>query len=320
MQFIKMYLVSAISLATAPAIAAAPADQPYPSKPIRMLTNPPGGAPDFTARLLSQALAGPLGQQVIVENRVSNIGIEAAAKAPGDGYTVLVTGSALWLSPLMREHTPWDPIRDFVPVTLAMSAPTILVVHPSMPVKSLKEFIALAKARPGELNYGSTTTGTIAHIAAELFKSMTDTNIVRVPYKGAGPAMVALVAGEVQTAFATASSVTPHIRANRLRALAVTSLGPSPLAPGLPPVSATVPGYEAVSIIGVFAPARTPPAMIARINTEMVKILRQDDIREKILSTGSEAVGSTPEQLLATIKGEMNRLGKMIKAQGIREE
>ena len=132
--------------------------------------------------------------------------------------------------------------------------------------------------------------------------------------------MVALVAGEVQTAFATASSVTPHIRANRLRALAVTSLGPSPLAPGLPPVSATVPGYEAVSIIGVFAPARTPPAMIARINAEMVKILRQDDIREKILSTGSEAVGSTPEQLLATIKGEMNRLGKMIRAQGIREE
>lgn len=312
---------SLIVLGTALACSTAYAGEaPYPAKPIRMITNPPGGAPDFTARLLSQALAGPLGQQVVVENRVSNIGIETAAKAPGDGYTVLVTGSALWLAPFMRDHTPWDPLRDFAPVTLAISAPTILVVHPSMPVKSVKDLVTIAKARPGELNYGSTTTGTIAHIAAELFKSMTDTNITRVPYKGAGPVMVALVAGEVQTAFATASSVMPHIKSNRLRALAVTSLGPSPLAPGLPPISATIPGYEAASIIGVFAPAKTPPAMIARLSAEMTKVMKQDDIREKVLASGSESVGSSPEQLLATIKGEMNRLGKMIRAQGIREE
>lgn len=308
------------SINTGAALAAVLSDQPYPNKPIRMLTNPPGGAPDFTARLLAQSLSGSLGEQVIVDNRASTIGIEAAAKAPADGYTVLVTGSALWLSPFMRSRTPWDPLMDFVPITLAISAPTILVVHPSLPAKSVRELIALAKAKPGEFNYGSTTTGTTAHIAAELFKSMTHTNISRVPYKGAGQALVALVSGEVQSAFATASSVMPHIKSNRLRALAVTSLGPSPLAPGLPPISATIPGYEIASIIGVFAPAKTPPAMITRLHAEMARILRQEDIREKILSNGSESVGSTPEQLLANVKGEMNRLGKMIKAQGIRQE
>jgi tripartite-type tricarboxylate transporter receptor subunit TctC len=322
MKVVTITVLAVLTLATntGAAVAAATSDQPYPDRPIRMLTNPPGGAPDFTARLLAQSLPGLLGEQVIVDNRASTISIETAAKAPADGYTVLVTGSALWLSPFMRSHTPWDPLKNFEPVTLAISAPTILVVHPSLPVKSVKDLITLAKSKPGALNYGSTTTGTIAHIAAELFKSMTGTNITRVPYKGAGPALIALVSGEVQTAFATASSGMPYIRSNRLRALAVTSLGPSPLAPGLPPVSATVPGYEVLSLIGVFAPAKTPSAIVARLNAEMTRILRQDDIKGKIFSSGSESVGSTPEQLLATVKSEMDRIGKMIKAQGIRQE
>lgn len=294
--------------------------QTYPHKPIRLLTNPPGGAPDFTARVIAQTLSGGLGQQLVVDNRPAVIAIESAARSAADGYTLVVTGSALWLTPFMRSNTTWDPLADFLPVTLAISAPTILVVHPSLPVKSVADLVALARKNPGALNYASTATGTIPHIAAELFKTMTGANIARVPYKGAGPALVAVVSGEVHTAFATTSSVMPHIRAGRLRALAVSSAKPSTLAPGLPTVAASVAGYEAVSIIGIFAPARTPEAIITLLNREFVRVLNQNDVREKFLGMGAESVGSTPAQLTAMVKSEMTRLGKMIKDAGIREQ
>ncbi len=310
----RSFLVGLLSCAS---IACA---QSYPNKPIRVLANPTGGAPDFVARLLAPALSGSLGQQVIVDNRRAAVAIESAAKAPADGYTLVITGSALWLLPFLRDNVPWDPIRDFAPITVATSSPTILVVHPASPAKSVKELIALAKARPGELNYASTATGTLPHIAAELFRAMTGVNLTRVAYKGAGPALIAIAGGEVQTAFATTSSAMPHIKAGRLRGLAVTSAEPSSLVPGLPTVASTVPGYVAVSIIGVFAPARTPELIVKRLNQEIVRVLNTADAREMFFNTGAETVGGSPALLTSTIEAEMRRLGKVIKGAGIREE
>jgi tripartite-type tricarboxylate transporter receptor subunit TctC len=301
-------------------VATAVSAQSYPNKPIRVLANPPGGAPDFVARLVAPALSASLGQQVIVDNRRAAVAIEAAAKAPPDGYTIVITGSALWLLPFLRANVPWNPMRDFSPITVATSAPTILVVHPALAVNSVKDLVELAKAKPGALNYGSTATGTLPHIAAELFKAMTDINVTRVAYKGAGQALIAIAGGEVQTAFATTSSAMPHVRAGRLRALAVTSATPSALVPGLPTVAATVPGYEAVSIIAVFAPARTPEAVVKRLNVELARILNTAEAKERFFNTGVETVGGSPAHLAATVKSEMARLGKVIRAAGIREE
>ncbi len=292
----------------------------YPVKPIHVLVNPVGGAPDFVARLIAQALPVSIGQQLIVDNRPAPIAIDFVAKAPPDGYTIVVTGSALWLLPFLRDNVPWDTLKDFSPISEAISSPTILVVNPAFPAKSVKELIAAAKAKPGSINYASTETGTIPHIAAELFKAMTGTNITRVAYKGAGPGLIAIAAGEVQLAFATTSSVMPHIKSGRLRALAVTSAKPSTLVPGLPTVAETVPGYEAASIIGVFAPAKTPDAIINQLNREIGRVLAQQDVKDKVFNTGAETVGGPPSTLAATVKAEMTRLGKVIKDQGIREE
>jgi len=294
--------------------------QTYPNRPVRLLANPPGGAPDFVARTLGPALSAKLGQQVVVDNRPAVAAIETAARAQPDGHTLVITGSALWLLPYLRDRVPWHPTRDFSPITEAIRSPLIFIVHPAVPAKSVQDLIALAKLRPGDINYGSTATGTLPHIAAELFKSMAGVDIVRVGYKGAGPALIAIAGGEVQTAFATPSSVMPHIAANRVRALAVTSLKPSALAPGLPTVASTVPGYEAESIVGVFAPAKTPAAIIALVNEQIAAILISAEIKAKVLSTGAETVGGTPEQLMSTIQGEMTRLGRVIKASQIREQ
>jgi len=313
---VRAAIAGMVALAPACAIAAAP----YPDKPVRILANPAGGAPDFTARIIAQSLSPRMGQQFVVDNRPAAIAIEAAAKAVADGHTILITGSALWLTPYMRNSVAWDPLRDFAPVTVASTSPTLLVVPAAMPVNSVADLITLSKGRPGRLNYSSTATGTIAHIAAEQFKSMAGVDITRVPYKGAAPALVALVAGEVDMAFATTSSVMPHIRAGRLKALAISSAAPSALAPGLPTVAATLPGYEAVSIIGVFAPSKTPATVIAILNREVAAALNRPDIREKFVATGAEVVGSTPAQLTETVKQEMSRIGKMIRDAGIREE
>lgn len=294
--------------------------QDYPSKPVRIVAPGGGGSSDLTARLIAQGLPAGLGQQVIVENRPSRIAAEFVSRAAPDGYTLLAAGATVWIGPLL-EKTPYDPVRDFSPITWTMRMPNILVVHPSLPAKSVKELISLAKARPGELNYASGSTGSSTHLPAELFKAMAGINIVRVNYKGAGSAISALIAGEMQLMFGTAPSVAPHVKSGRLRALAATSAQPTELAPGLPTVAASgVPGYEAASIIGIFAPAGTSATIIHRLNQEIVRLLNRADVKERFLRAGGEVVGSSPEEFAVTVKSDIAKWGKVIKDAGIRAD
>lgn len=295
--------------------------QAYPAKTLRIVTSGVGGAGDIVSRLIAQGIAPELGQQVIVDNRAAGpIPVEVTVKAAPDGYTMLLYGSVTWLGPYLRANAP-DPMRDLLPVTWASVAPNILVVHPSLPVKSVKELIALTRSRPGALNFAATGTGSSPHLAAELFKAMARVDIVRVNYKGAGSALADLVGGQVQMMFATASSAAPFLRSGRLRALGVSSPKPSVLAPGLMPIAAAgLPGFESESISGMFVPAATPAAIVQRLNTEIVRYLHTPQAKEKFISVGVEAVGSTPEQLIAAMTAEMARMGKVIRDAGIRED
>ena len=294
--------------------------QPYPNKPVRIVTTEPGSGNDLVARLIVPWLSASLGQPVVVDNRGILAG-EIVAKATPDAYTLLSYGSPLWLAPFMRERVPYDPVKDFAPITLAASSPNVLIVHPSLPVNSVRELIAAARARPGELNYSSSSTGATPHLAAELFKAMAGVNIVRVPYKGSGAALTALIGGQVHVMFPNAGAVTPYLKSGRLRALAVTTNEPSALVPGLPTLAASgLPGYESVSPFGIFAPAGTPPALVHRLNQEIVGALRKPEVIERLFNTGTESVASSPEQLAATIKSEMAKWGKVIRDAGIREE
>ena len=302
--------------------AGAACAETFPDKPVRIVCGEPGGSTDFMARVIAPGLAKSLGQPVIVQNRGGN-GLPQAlvANALPDGYTLLLNGSPVWLLPFLQEHVSYDPIRDFATVTLTTSAPNVLVVHPSLPAQSVAELIALAKARPGQLNFGSSPAGSSPHLAAELFKSMAGINLVWVPYKSAGPALIALLGGEVQLMFATTLSAAPHVKGGRLRALAVTSPQPTALAPGLPTVSASgLPGYESRSMQAVWAPAKTPAAVVKRLNEDIVRALNQPDVKQKIFDYGSEVVGTTPAEGTAIIKADMARLGKVIKDGGIRGE
>ena len=310
-------MIAFIGLAS---VSSAYGQQDYPNKPIRILTSEAGGAGDVAARMIAQGISGPLGQQVIVDNRGIIAG-EMTAKAPPDGYTLLYYGSTVWLVPFLRDTVPYDPVKDFAPITLANKQAAVLVVHPAVPVNSVKELIELAKAKPGALNYGSGPAGSPNHLQAELFKSMAGVNIVRIPYKGIAPALNDLIAGQLQLMFPSASSVTPHIKSGRMRALAVTSAQPSPMLPGLPSIAGSgLPGYESVFMLGMFAPARTPAAIITRVNQEVVKVLNRADVKEKFFGMGTESVGSTPEAFAAAIREDMTSMGKVIKDAGIRED
>ena len=295
--------------------------QNYPSRPIRLVTSESGGGTDFAARQMASGLTGPMGQPVIVDNRGggSSISGEIVTKAAPDGYTLLVTGGSFWVGPLFRK-TAYDPVKGFSPVSLLVNSPNILVVHPSVPVKSVKELIDLAKAKPGGLNYASTSVGGSAHLAAELFKFMASVNIVHIPYKGSGAAMINLIGGQVQMTFATVASIAPHIKSGKVRALAVTSTKPSALAPDLPTVAAVVPGYETGGATAMFAAPGTPATIVSRLNREVIRLLNQADVKERFFSVGVETVGSSPEQLAVTVKSEMTRLGKVIKEAGIKFE
>jgi tripartite-type tricarboxylate transporter receptor subunit TctC len=301
-------------------IAGAVSAQDFPSKPIRIVTFAPGGGTDFASRVIAQGLYAQLGWQVVVDNRPGNMQGELLVKSAADGYTLLLNGASLWLAPFMQDNVGYDPLRDFAAVTIAASSPNVLVVHPSLPVKSVKELISLAKNRPGEIDYASGVSGSPNHLAGELLNSMAGIRTVRIPYRGAGPAVSALIGGQVQYQFAASGAVASHMASGRLRGLAVTSAQPSPLLPGLPTVAATLPGYEIVSIHGIFAPAKTPPATIDRLNQAILQVLKRNDIREKFSNAGAEVVGSTPDQLAATVKAEMQRLGKVIRDAGIRAE
>ena len=301
-------------------LAAAQPYSSYPSKVVRIQTTEAGGYPDAVARLLAQGLSASLGQQVIVENRAI-AAVELVAKAPPDGYTLLFYTSVLWLAPYLRDGVTWDPLRDFAPVMLATHSPNIMVVHPSLPVKSVRDLIALAKARPGELNYSTSSPGSGNHLAAELFRVMAEVKVVRINYKGTGSALNSLASGEVQLSFPSAGSVLPHLRAGRVRALAVTSAQPSALAPELPTVAAAgLPGYEASAYNGLLAPAKTPAAVIAKLNQDAVQILRRTEVKERIFNGGGEVVGDTPEEFAATMRLEMAKWGRLIREAGIRGE
>ena len=247
----------------------------YPDKPIRIITSEPGGGVDFAARLMAPALTGTLGQQVIVENRGGAGGAIAAdrvARASPDGYTLLLYGSPIWLAPFLRDKVTYDPVKDFAPITLTTRSPTVLVVNPSVAAHSVKELVALAKAKPGAINIAVGGSGTASHLATELFKATAGVNMVVVPYKGSGPVITALLGGEVLMTFSNAAAIAPHVKSGKLRALAVTSAQPSPLVPDLPTVAASgLPGYESTSIYGVLAPAKTPTPIIMRLNLELVR-------------------------------------------------
>ena len=291
-------------------------------KPVRLITAEVGGGHDLTARLIAQGLATSLGQQFIVENRSgAAIAGEYVARAAPDGYTLMIWGSSLWLTPFMRSNVPYDPIRDFAPIGVEVNAPILIVVHPSLPVKTVRELIALAKAKPGALDYGSGQVGASSHLASELFKRMAGIDMLRIPFRGNGPAVNALIAGQVQLMFPTAGSVASHLKSGRVRALAITSAKPSPLFPNLPTVaSAGLPGYECDSMIGAFAPAKVPPAIINRLSREMAIAVNKPEIKQRFAALGVETIGSSPEALAAAVKSEMTRLGKLIRDAGIRED
>jgi len=295
--------------------------QTYPTKPVRIVAGEVGGGGDFGARIIAQALAAPLGQEVIIYNHAGTVvPLEIVKKSPADGYTLLYYGASLWLLPFMRDNVTWDPIKDFAPITLAVSSPNLIVAHPSLAANSVKELIALGKAKPGTLSYASGITGSSSHLAAELFKVLAGVGILRITYKGIGPALTDVIGGQVQLSFANVSAGLPHVKSGKLKLLAITSAQPSPLVPSAPTVAASgVPGYESASIFCIFAPAGTPPAVITRLNQEIVRVLTQPDIKQKFFSTGVETVGSSPAELSAKLKSEMAKLGEVIKDAGIRD-
>jgi tripartite-type tricarboxylate transporter receptor subunit TctC len=309
----------AIICITAPA-------QDYPAKTIRFIApNLPGGPTDILARLIGQKLAESMGQPVVVENRAGaggNIGTEVAAKSPPDGYT-LVTGNNATFGANMSlyKHLGFDPLKDFAPIVLVATQPNILVVHPALPVTSVRQLIALAKARPGQLNYAGSGMGAAAHLAAELFKSMARVDIVHIPYKSAGPALVDVIAGQNQLMFASSLSVQPHIKSEKLRALAVTTAKRSRLMPALPTLAeAGVPGFEATTWHGVLTTGGTPPAIVNKLSAEINRILRLPDVRERLGVLGAEIIGGTPQEFAAHIQREIPKWAKVIKDAGVRLE
>lgn len=307
-------LALATMLAAVPALA-----QNYPTKTIRIVTSGPGSGNDFVARLIAPGISGPLGQQVIVDNRSGNVAIQTmvAAKSPPDGYTLFVQGSGFWLLPYLQK-VPYDPVRDFSTITLAAKSPNILVVHPSLPVKSVRELIGLAKAKPGQLNFSVVGAGGSINLAAELFKSMSNTDIVSIRYKGSSEAVIGTLSGESQIMFPNAALAMPHIKSGRMKALAITTARPSPIAPDLPTVASSgLKGFESEAMFGLLAPAGTPAAIVARLNQETVKALNAADVRDKLLASGSEAIGNSPEEFLAEMKSDMAKWGKVIKDAGI---
>jgi tripartite-type tricarboxylate transporter receptor subunit TctC len=300
--------------------------QHYPDKPIRLIVPyPPGGGTDTLARPLAQRLAAELGQPVIVDNRGGaggNLAMEAVARAPADGYTlVLALTPQLAVNISLYDKVRYDPRHDFAPITLLAEGPYLLVVHPSVPVNSVSELIALAKAKPGELNYATSGIGSGAHMAAELFTGMTGTRMTHTPYKGGGQALTDVLAGHVQVLFAPPVTVTQHVANGRLRALAISGTKRSASLPSVPTMSeAGVPGYDSSVWYGVLAPAATPKEIVATLNAAMLKILKQPDFHALLVTNGMEPIGSTPSEFSNYIDTEIVKWSKVIKSAGIKVE
>lgn len=306
------------------AASAVTAQQTWPTRPIRMIVPfATGGGTDIQARVFSTKLQPLLGQQIIVDNRTGaggNIGAELVAKSAPDGYTVLFQSASLAVNATLYSKLNYNALRDFAPVLLVSSTPLILVVHPSVPASNVKTLIALAKARPGVFNFGSNSTGTTSHLSAELFKTMTNTTMAHVPYKGAGQAVVALASGEIDMLFTTVLAALPHMNSGRMRGLAVTTLKRSPALPNIPTVDETLKGFESDNWYGMFFPAGTPRDIVMRFHTEMTKVLKDPDVRALMDKQGAVPLGSTPEELGEYLKREIDKYAKVIKASGARAD
>lgn len=299
--------------------------QTFPVKSVRWIVPfPPGGAADISSRVIGQKLTERWGHQVIIDNRPGaggNLGTELAARTAPDGYTVVLVPATFTTYPSLVRKPLFDPVKDFTPITLVSSSPLMLVVHPSLPVRSVRELVALAKARPGQLNYASSGIGASAHMAAELFKSMTRTRIVHVPYKGQPPAIVDLVSGQVQLMFPNIPSALPQIKAGRLRPLAVTTSGRSVLFPEMPTVAESgIPGFEVTQWGGLVTAAGVPAAIAGKFQKDVSAVLNQPDVKQSLLDHGFETVGNTPAQFAEFIRTEISKWAEIIAEAGIRAE
>ncbi|MCX7136117.1 MAG: tripartite tricarboxylate transporter substrate binding protein [Proteobacteria bacterium] len=318
---IRIPVLLALALIAATAVAQGTA---YPAKPVRIVVpSSPGGGTDILARVLAQKLSESQGQQFVVENRPGAgqvIGIEAVARSAPDGYTLLMAASAIVINEVLYAKPPYDTLRDFVPVTLGASLPNILVVHPALPVKSVRELIALAKARPGQLNYSSAGSGTSPHLSMELFRLMAGITLTHVPYKGTGPATVDLVAGQVQLSMPNVLTALPQIKGGKLRGLGVTSAKRATGLPDIPAIAETLPGYEAIQWYGLLAPAGTPREIVNKVQAEAARILVLPEVKARLAADGADAVGNRPEEFAAYIRTEIAKWGKVAKAGGIKLE
>jgi len=310
----------ALAILLAPALATG---QAYPTKPIRVVVPfPPGGTSDIIGRMLGQKLSEAWKQPVIMDNRAGvagSIGAGIAAKSPPDGYTLLVGNvGPIAVNNQIYKAVGYDSLKDFTPITLAVTAPQLVVVHPSVPAKTFKEFNALVKKHSGKINYGSSGPGSISMLSAELYKRMTKTDMLHVPFKGSALITIAAISGEVDVVFSDMAVILPHVQAGRLRALAVTGSKPTPLVPGVPTVSESgVPGFNMTSWWGMFGPAGLPQPIVARLNTELTRILKLPEVQKTFATLGVDAATSTPEELAALIKSEVPKYAKLIQEIGI---
>jgi len=313
-RWLLLVLVAAVQIAAA---------QEYPTKPVRLLVPYPAGGPvDAIARILGPHLA--LGQNVVVENRSGaggSLGADVVAKAAPDGYMMLIGNTGpMTINPVLRQDLGYDPRKDFAPVTWLTSSQMVLVVHPSLPVRSVKDLVALARANPGALHYGSAGVGNLTHLGMELFQSIAQVKLNHVPYKGVAPAYVDLMSGEIAVMFGNVTGPLAHIQAGRLRAIAVTSSKPSPVLPQLPRVADTYPGFDLVTWMGIFLPAGTPDAIRTRLQGEFVRALNLKDVRERLVALGNEVVAGSGEDLAAMLDRELKLYAKIIESAGIRPQ
>ena len=319
--------IATSSLLIAPAAAqttSTGSGQAYPTRAIRLIVpSAPGGGTDIVGRALAAKLTEYLGQQVVVDNRAGAgtiIGIELAAKSPPDGYTLLVGLSTLSINPSMFTKLPYDAMRDLAPISLAVAVPNMLTVHPSVPARSVKELVALAKAKPDALNVGSAGAGTSPHLSLELFKSIAKVEMVHIPYKGSGNAIIANLSGEVSVSFPSMPSSIQYVKSNRLRGLGVTTAKRTPALPDMPAIGESLPGYEATQWFGLLAPSATPRPIIDRVHQETVRALRAPEVIKQLAGEGADIVGSTPEAFSAYIKSETEKWARVIKAAGIKPQ
>jgi len=296
--------------------------QTYPNRPIKLIVaDSAGGAPDQLGRLITEKLSNNVGQPVIVDNRPGAggaLGAELAAKSAPDGYTLLLTTTAIYaILPNLRKNLPYDPVRDFVPITRIATASNVLVVNNELPAKNIAQLVKLAKERPGALNYASAGVGTPAHLAGEMLKLLADINVVHVPYKGAAPALADVIAGYAQYIITSPLAAGAHMNGGRVRALATTGTERNPSLPDLPAIAETIPGYEITQTWGIVVPAGTPPEIVNKLSSEVVKVMNQPDVKEKVLATGATPVGDSPAQFEAFMTKERQRLGDVIAKRGI---